>query len=390
MVLALLAAVAAPSRAGDTTPTTSPNENSFAALKRAYDDATKAYHDEFEAAHEAAKAKGDAALKAFKFEKPRPGFAFAPKFLAVAEKDPEGPDAVDALKLAVRYGFSDTGNAPEFRARAIKILQEHYVTKAQIKGFVRQLAMTEEPGARKVLDDVIARNPDRKVRAAAYKALIAYREYLIRFAEMAKDKDRAAMIEKSEGKEALNQRLARAAVAQGEIEAMKKTLREEYRGFVHDLSVGQTAPEVVTQDVDGKPVKLGDLKGNVVVLDVWATWCVPCTAMIPHEREMVGRLEGKPFRLVDLSVDDDVKTLQDFLAKEKLPWTHWWAGPGGAESSFVQDWDIRGIPAIFVLDGEGVIRYRNVRGDELEEAVNALLKEAEAKAAGCARREEGR
>ena len=378
MVLALLAAVAAPSRAGDTTPTTSPNENSFAALKKAYDDATKAYHDEFEAA----KAKGDTALKAFRFEKPRPGYAFAPKFLAVAEKDPEGPDAVDALKLAMRYSSEYTCSAREIRARAIKILQEYYVTEPQIKGFVRQLAMLEEPGARKVLDDVIARNPDRKVQAAAYKARIAYREFLIRLAEMAKDKDRATMIEKSEGKEALNQRLARAAVAQGQIEAMKKTLREEYRGFFHDLSVGQTAPELVTQDVDGKPVKLGDLKGNVVVLDVWATWCVPCTAMIPHEREMVGRLEGKPFRLVDLSVDDDVKTLKDFLAKEKLPWTHWWAGPGGPESSFMQDWDIRGIPAIFVLDGEGVIRYRNVRGDELEKAVNALLKEAEAKAAG--------
>ena len=378
MVLALLAAVAAPSRAGDTTPTTSPNENSFAALKTAYDDATKAYHDEFEAAYEAAKAKGDAALKAFKFAKLRPDHAFAPKFLAVAEKDPEGPDAVDALKLTMRY----TGNAPEIRARAIKILQEHYVTKAQIKGFVHQLAMTEEPGARKVLDDVIARNPDRKVQAAAYKARIAYREFLIRLAEMAKDKDRAAMIEKGEGKEAMNQRLARAAVAQGEIEAMRKTLREEYRGDFHDLSVGQTAPELVTQDVDGKPVKLGDLKGNVVVLDVWATWCVPCTAMIPHEREMVGRLEGKPFRLVGLSIDDEVKTLKDFLAKEKLPWTHWWAGPGGPESSFMQDWDIRGIPAIFVLDGESVIRYRDVRGDELEKAVNALLKEAEAKAAG--------
>src|SRR5262249_62235738 len=99
----------------------------------------------------------------------------------------------------------------------------------------------------------------------------------------------------------------------------------------------------------------------------------------------VGR-EATLFRLVDLSVDADVKTLKDFLAREKLPWTRWWAGPGGPESSFMQDWDIRGIPAIFVLDGEGVIRYRNVRGDELEKAVNALLKEAEAKAAGGARR----
>jgi hypothetical protein len=61
-----------------------------------------------------------------------------------------------------------------------------------------------------------------------------------------------------------------------------------------------------------------------------------------------------------------------------MPWTHWWAGPGGWSADFAEDWDIRSIPAIFVLDAQGVIRYKNIRGEDLEKAVNALLSEATA------------
>ena len=121
------------------------------------------------------------------------------------------------------------------------------------------------------------------------------------------------------------------------------------------------------QTVDGNRAKLSALKGNVVVLDIWATWCGPCRAMIPHEREMVERLKDKPFQLVGISIDDDVKKLKDFLSKQKLPWTHWWAGPGKWEAAIAQEWDIRSIPAIFVLDAKGVIRYKNLRGEEARE-----------------------
>ena len=99
---------------------------------------------------------------------------------------------------------------------------------------------------------------------------------------------------------------------------------------------------------------------------------------------MVERLKDKPFQLVSLSIDDEVKTLKEFLTKEKMPWTHWWAGPGGWSANFTDDWNIRAIPAIFVLDAKGVIRHKNIRGEELEKAVNALLDEARGKPAKAA------
>jgi thiol-disulfide isomerase/thioredoxin len=139
------------------------------------------------------------------------------------------------------------------------------------------------------------------------------------------------------------------------------------------LEVGDLAPEVISQDLDGHVVRLSDLRGKVVVLDIWATWCGPCRAMIPHERDMVKRLRGQPFVLVSISADDDKQTLIDFLAKNNMPWTHWWNGP--PPRGIITEYRVLGFPTTYVLDAEGIIRAKNVRGDDLEKAVNRVLSE---------------
>ena len=153
--------------------------------------------------------------------------------------------------------------------------------------------------------------------------------------------------------------------------ALRKTLHEKYGDVAADVSVGKPAPEIVIRDIDGKEAKLSALKGKVVVLDIWATWCPPCRAMIPHEREMVERLKGKPFALVSISADAKLETLKEFLSQEKMPWTHWW---NGSEGGVIDDWDVQAFPTIYVIDAKGVIRYKGVRDEKLEEAVNELLR----------------
>ena len=74
---------------------------------------------------------------------------------------------------------------------------------------------------------------------------------------------------------------------------------------MHNLAVGKPAPEIDGVDLDGKPMKLSDYRGKVVVVVFWGSWCGPCMAEVPHERELVERLKGKPFALLGVDCEED-------------------------------------------------------------------------------------
>ena len=94
--------------------------------------------------------------------------------------------------------------------------------------------------------------------------------------------------------------------------------------------------------------------------------------MYPHERSLVKRLEGKPFALLGINSDPKDR-LRQAMKKENITWRSWWDG-GDTRGPIATAWNVKGWPTTYVLDANGVIRYRNVREEEMDKAVDALLK----------------
>jgi peroxiredoxin len=136
------------------------------------------------------------------------------------------------------------------------------------------------------------------------------------------------------------------------------------------MTVGAMAPDFSGIAVDGQVIRLSDLRGKVVVLDFWATWCPPCCAMIPHEREMVKKLQNKPFAFIGISADHAVAELRKGIADLHITWPNIFDGSGGP---IQRRYGVHYYPNIYVLDAAGVIRFKDVRGAELDRAVDGLL-----------------
>ncbi len=97
--------------------------------------------------------------------------------------------------------------------------------------------------------------------------------------------------------------------------------------------------------------------------------------MYPHERSLVKRLADKPFALIGLNSDKDKDKLASRMKEEKITWRSFWNGPEGTRGPISARWNVSSWPTIYVIDAEGRIRFKNVRGEKMDEAVDELLAE---------------
>jgi thiol-disulfide isomerase/thioredoxin len=158
------------------------------------------------------------------------------------------------------------------------------------------------------------------------------------------------------------------------------TLRDKAKAAVYELthlSVGKPVPEIVGEDLNGTEFRLSDSKGKVLLLSFWRSGCSACIQLVPHEREIVKRFQGKPFELIGVNSDEDKKELKPMREKHKITWRSFWCGPKGMYDELPTKWNVCGWPTMYVIDHQGIIRSKTAQGEALDRLLNDLVEQAE-------------
>lgn len=133
------------------------------------------------------------------------------------------------------------------------------------------------------------------------------------------------------------------------------------------------APEIVMNDRDGKPLSLSSLRGNVVLIDFWASWCKPCREENPNVVRMYETYKNKGFTVFSVSLDDNKESWLKAITADNLSWPNHVSDLTGWQSSAAVDYGVNAIPATFLIDGEGKVIGTNLRGPNLERKLQEIL-----------------
>jgi len=150
-------------------------------------------------------------------------------------------------------------------------------------------------------------------------------------------------------------------------------------------SIGKPFELEFTDAIKGTEVSMKSLKGKVVVIDFWATWCGPCVGEMPKMKALYEEYKDKGVEFVGVSLDrpkeeGGLDSLKSFVAKNEIKWPQYYEGKTSA-SDFATAWGINAIPSLFVVDADGNLYSVEARG-KLEKMIPELLKKAKGKTGG--------
>ncbi|KEO74234.1 TlpA disulfide reductase family protein [Anditalea andensis] len=137
-------------------------------------------------------------------------------------------------------------------------------------------------------------------------------------------------------------------------------------------SVGEEAMEFSQTTLQGDTFSLNALRGNYVFIDFWASWCVPCRQENPFIVEAYNEFKDRNFEIVGVSVDDKRKNWEFAVEKDKLPWINV-SDLKGFKNEVAKQYGISAVPQNFLLDPDGVIIAKNMRGEELSEKLSEIF-----------------
>lgn len=133
------------------------------------------------------------------------------------------------------------------------------------------------------------------------------------------------------------------------------------------------APDIRLNDVNGKELALSSLRGKVVLLDFWASWCMPCRQENPNVVKMYEKYKNKGFTVYSVSLDDNKDAWVQAIKADNLSWPNHVSDLKGWQSQGAALYNVTSIPATFLIDAEGNIIAQNLRGYELEQKLQEIL-----------------
>jgi peroxiredoxin len=149
---------------------------------------------------------------------------------------------------------------------------------------------------------------------------------------------------------------------------------EETRKIRRTLTNGAKFPDFSEKDLLGNPLSVSQYEDKVVLVEFWATWCVPCVGELPNILKAYNKHHSNGFEVIGISLDydQDEQKLKSFLKAKELPWAQYFDGKG-FQNKLAAKYGIDSIPATFLLDRQGKIIAQDLHGEALEEALTKAL-----------------
>ena len=139
------------------------------------------------------------------------------------------------------------------------------------------------------------------------------------------------------------------------------------------LGNGASAPDLTLQTLDGKTLSLKDLRGKIVLIDFWASWCGPCMGEMPNVKNLYAKYHERGLEVLGVSMDNKKEAWVKSIEKEQLPWLQVSSLLGMGRCPVGKSYEVLAIPKFYIIDREGKIIAKDLRGEDLAQKVSSLF-----------------